>query len=182
MCFLALSPIKVDDGWAQATEVIAKLMFCIQSVFLFCVHVGQERTGTLHKWYQALERWHYEGEESTFQKLSMLQHIASSIAYTTPTLSAFIWYNEQQTKFIWYGSKITLAMLREIGQILLKWTHQSFIKNVLLGYPWKMTGHTADDLSDTSPGYSFIEIINFTIANHSLPLSWTLLHYETILL
>jgi len=121
-------------------------MFCIHFVFLFCINVGQDGTGTLHKWYQALERWHYEGEESTFQKLSMLQYITFSIAYTTPTLSTFIWYE----------SKITLAMLREIGQILLKWTHQSFIKNVLLSYIWKMMGHITDNLSNTSSGYSFV--------------------------
>ena len=49
-----------------------------------------------------------------------------------------------------------LAILREIGQILLKWTYQSFIKNILLNYPWKMTGHIADDLFNTSSGYSFV--------------------------
>ena len=42
MCFLALSSIKADNGWALATEitpVIARLIFCIRSVFLFRVHI-----------------------------------------------------------------------------------------------------------------------------------------------
>jgi len=57
MCFLALSSIKADNGWALATEitpVIAKLIFCIRSVFLFCVHIDQENTGTLRDRYQAV--------------------------------------------------------------------------------------------------------------------------------
>ena len=103
MCFLALSSIKTNNGWAFAIEitpVIAKLIFCIRSVFLFRVHIDQENTGTLHDRYQALERWHNKGEESTFHELCMLQHIASSITYTTPSLPTFIWYNEQRTEFI----------------------------------------------------------------------------------
>ena len=59
MCFLALSSIRADNGWALATEitlVIAKLIFCIRSMFLFCVHIDQEKTGTLHEHYQTLER------------------------------------------------------------------------------------------------------------------------------
>ena len=103
MCFLALSSIKTNNGWAFAIEitpVIAKLIFCIRSVFLFRVHIDQENTGTLHDRYQALERWHHKGEESTFHELCMLQHIASSITYTTPSLPTFIWYNEQRTEFI----------------------------------------------------------------------------------
>jgi len=93
MCFLALYSIKADNGWAQVIEitpVIAKLMFCIFSIFLFCVHVGQEGTGTLHKQYQTLERWHYEKEESIFHELFILVHISFFITYTTSLLSVFI--------------------------------------------------------------------------------------------
>lgn len=59
ICFLTLSSIKADDSWAQATEIIpfiAKLMFCIWSMFLFCIYVDQEKTGILCKQYQVLER------------------------------------------------------------------------------------------------------------------------------
>jgi len=42
ICFLALSSIRADNGWALTTEitpVIAKLIFCIQFMFLFRVHI-----------------------------------------------------------------------------------------------------------------------------------------------
>jgi len=159
MCFLALSSIRADNGWALTTEitpVIAKLILYIRSMFLFHIHIDQEKTGTLCECYQTLECWYYEGEESTFHELYMLQYIAFSIAYTTPSLPAFIWYNEQYTKFIWHGSKIILFMLREMGQILLQWMHNKFIQDILLGNPCKITGHIADDLSNTKPGYSFV--------------------------
>jgi len=52
--------------------------------------VSQEGTGTLHKQYQTLGRWHYEKEELIFHELFILQHITFSIAYTTSILSVFI--------------------------------------------------------------------------------------------
>ena len=65
----------------------------------------------------------------------MLQYFASSITYTTLSLPAFIWYNEQHTKFIWHGSKIILFMLREMGQTLSWWIHNKFIQNILPSNP-----------------------------------------------
>ena len=159
MCFLTLSSIRADNSWAQATKItpiIARIIFSIWSIFLFHIHTGRKETETLHKKYQALEHWYYEEEESTFHELCMLQHIASSIAYTTLTLPAFIWYNEQCTEFIWHGSKIMLSMLKEMGQLLLQWTYKAFTDNILLGHPWKIADYITDDLSNATPGYSFV--------------------------
>jgi len=78
----------------EITPIIARIIFSIQSIFLFHIHTGRKKTETLRKKYQALEHWHYEKEESTFYELYILQHIALSIVYTTPTLPVFIWYNK----------------------------------------------------------------------------------------
>jgi len=62
-------------------------------------------------------------------------------------------------------------MLREIGQILLQWTHDKFIQDILLGNPWKITGHITDDLSNTKPEYSFVsnpQNHDFTTGNYFL--------------
>jgi len=47
-------------------------------------------------------------------------------------------------------------MLRGIGQILLQWMYNKFIQDILLGNPWKIIGHIANNLSNTKPGYNFI--------------------------
>jgi len=49
-----------------------------------------------------------------------------------------------------------LVILREIGQILLKWTYQLFIRNVFLSYSWKIIGYITNDLSNMNPGYIFV--------------------------
>jgi len=47
-------------------------------------------------------------------------------------------------------------MPSEMGQILLWWMHNKFIQDILLSNLWKITGHIVDDLSNTKPGYSFV--------------------------
>ena len=48
------------------------------------------------------------------------------------------------------------SMLREMGQLLLQWTYKAFTDNILLSHPWKIADYIADDLSNATPGYSFV--------------------------
>jgi len=67
-----------------------------------------------------------------FDTLYSLQHLASSIAYQTPLLPAFTWYNDQWTKFVWHGAKIMLSMFHEMGQELMQLTYKAFFDKVFL--------------------------------------------------
>ncbi|KAF5345091.1 hypothetical protein D9756_011150 [Leucocoprinus leucothites] len=161
MCYLALRSLRSDSGWehpSRVTPTIAKLCFAVRSIFLFRVHFGDgDDIGDFRQRYRELENWHYEGEDSTFNELVVLQHLASAIAYSTPSLPSFVWYDtEYRTEFTFRGSLITLWSLRDMASHLHKELYDVFFHKVLLGMPRVIDGFIADDLEASSPGYSFV--------------------------
>jgi len=159
MCFVTLSCIRRDYGWAEPTQVtplLARMIYNMRTIFLFDLHFYDTGPVDVRERYMMSEGWHCQGRPSTFDTLYSLQHLASSIAYQTPSLPAFTWYNDQRTEFVWHGAKITLSMFREMGQELMQLTYEAFFDKVFLGIDWSVSGYLADDLSNTSPGYSFV--------------------------
>jgi len=158
ICFVALMSIKADGGWASAMEVtpvIAKLIYGLRSVFLSNIYSDRPRPATARERHALLEKWHYEKGYSPFSNMCSLQHLATSIALSTPTFPAFIWYNIIRSAFIWRGSLITLSSFRKLGQFLMQEVYDRF-KKVLLGTDLQIFGYIADDLTNTSPGYGFM--------------------------
>jgi len=122
MCFITLISIKADQSWAQVIEVtpiITKMTYCMQIMFLMSLHMGNVETAIVRKRHYNLERWHYEGNDSTFHSLYSLKHLASKIAFFTPSFLAFIWYDNENMEFIWYSSFITVHMFRSLVQKLM---------------------------------------------------------------
>ena len=103
-----------------------------------------------------LEDWNCQGRPSTFDTLYSLQHLVSFIAYQTLSLFVFTWYNDQQTKFVWHRAKITLSMFHEMGQELMQLTYETFFDKVFLKIDWNVSRYLVDNLSNTSPRYSFV--------------------------
>jgi len=66
------------------------------------------------------------------------------------------WNNEENTEFIWNGSKISLELFQEFGQELLCHVQKIFVEKIFLSIKWKISGHISDSLTNTQPGYSFI--------------------------
>jgi len=59
MCFITLVSIKVDHSWAQAIEVtpiIAKMTYCMQTIFLVSLHMGDVETAIVCERYHNLEK------------------------------------------------------------------------------------------------------------------------------
>lgn len=158
MCYLALSSITPDGSWAQATSVtpvIAKLFYSIRAVFLFRAFVGREPLqGTIRDRYAELDPWVHEGSDSTFNELSTLQHMASTIAKNTPALPAFIWHNKHRTEFVWDGTLISLSSLQKMGWFILDQLRDSFLK-VCMGIHIPTPDFTSDSLTNTTPYYGF---------------------------
>lgn len=122
MCFVTLISIKADGGWASAVEVtslIARLFFCIRAVFLFDLYADAPDPEVVHERHTILQKWHCEGTYSPFSSLCSLQTLASAIAFATPSFPAFIWFDSDNTEFIWRGSWITLSAFCSIGQELM---------------------------------------------------------------
>ena len=158
MCFLALASIKSDSSWASAVEVtpvIARLFFCMRAVFLFNLYLDDPTPEIVRERHLDLEQWHYEGTYSTFSSLCTLQRAASAIAFATPSLPAFIWFDPDKTEFIWRGSLVTVGAFRAFGQELMRRVYEGF-KKVTFGFNFQIAGYIADDLSNTTPGYGFM--------------------------
>jgi len=158
MCFVALAAIKADHSWAQAvdiTPILARLVYGMRTIFLLSLHLGDVDTAVVRERHDKLEKWHYEGNDSTFHSLCSLQHLASDVAFQTPSFPAFTWYGNNDTEFIWHGSLITLHMFRSFGQELMQSVYERFEK-VTFGMWRQIQGYVADDLSNSTPGYGFV--------------------------
>jgi len=102
--------------------------------------------------------------------------LAYRFLYCLYNSNTFYIYLVQWTtnQFIWYESKIKLVMLRKIGQIL--WSvHTSLLSRMfflVIHGKWQgiLLMIYPTQVQDTVLSV-IIKIINFTIANHSLPLS-----------
>jgi len=82
--------------------------------------------------------------------------MASLVAYTQLSLLQVYWNNEENTEIIWDRSKISLELFQEFSQDLLHRVQKIFVEKVFLGVKWKISGHISDSLTDTWPGYSFM--------------------------
>jgi len=131
MYFITLISIKADHSWAQAikvTPIIAKMTYYMQTIFLVSLHMGNMETTIVCERHHNLERWHYEGNDFTFHSLCLLQHLASKIAFSTPSFPAFIWYDNENMEFIWHSSFITVHIFYSLVQELMHSVYEQFEK------------------------------------------------------
>ena len=158
MCFITLISIKADHSWAQAIEVtpiIARMTYCMQTIFLVTLHMGDVETAIVRERHHDLEKWHYEGNDSTFHSLCLLQHLASNITLSTPSFPAFMWYDDENMEFLWHGSFITVHMFSSLVQELMHSVYKQFEK-ITFGEWRQICSYVADDLTNTTPGYGFV--------------------------
>jgi len=127
----------------------------MQAIFLFDLYSDDPTAECVRGRHTELEKWHYKGIYSTFSSLCTLQHIASVIAYATPSLPAFIWFDADKMEFIWWGSLITFAAFWNFGQEMMYRVYEGFQK-VIFGSNLQIPGYIADDLTNTTPRYRFM--------------------------
>ena len=59
MCFITLTSIKADHSWAQVIEItliIARMTYCMQTIFLMSLHIGDVETAIVRERHHNLER------------------------------------------------------------------------------------------------------------------------------
>ena len=155
MCFITLISIKADHSWAQAIEVtpiIARMTYCMWTIFLVSLHMGDMETAIVRERHHDLERWHYEGNNSTFYSLCSLQHLASKIGFSTPSFPAFIWYDNEN---IWHSSFIMVHMFCSLVQELMHSVYEYFEK-ITFGEWRQIWGYITNDLTNMTSGYGFV--------------------------
>lgn len=156
-CYIALSSIKSDFRWAHPKEItqpLAKLTYCLRLVVLRHAHSTDNVEGTLQK----LSPMYHEKVESPFNTIRSLQHLASSIAQSSVSLPAAVWTDDTYSALIFHGSRISMLHMRNMGRELLIATAHFMVENVFCGKPFRLAyDHIADDLTDISPGYSYLD-------------------------
>lgn len=155
--YLMLSSIQKDDGFMEPkliTNIIARFEYVMRLVFLQAMHTQEN----IELAAQDLSVWFQEKHDSTFNSLRSLQHIASSISYTTLGLPKIWWIDREHHRSLLYkGSPIQFSafplMFAAIEDEMVKIWEQ----DLLCGLPLRVQyGRLYDNLENSDPGYSFV--------------------------
>jgi len=156
--YFSLSTLREDGNFLEPKAVTnpnARLVYCMRLVFLRCMHNAE---GSVEDACRALQYWFVEKNETTFNTLRSLQHLASNFAYTALGHAKVVWLDRiTYLQLLFKGDKVDFqkfpAMLEaQEDEMIRVWEDQ-----VLLGTGLSVKyGLIHDDLSETKPGYSFV--------------------------
>jgi hypothetical protein len=160
--FLAFSQLKHDGGFHDVTLItpdISKWEYLLRLTYVFEIWrirsttVPSPRSCDLAKQFS---RWFTETEPSTFHTLRTLQHLGSSIAYSTMALLKVWWPEPGNWRVMLYlGHTVRLD---DVGKMLSQMEQDMVTlweKDVLLGFKLRITyDHVADNLSNMDVGHS----------------------------
>jgi hypothetical protein len=157
ICYLAYSTICKDGSFQEPkliTSPIAQLQFCMRLIFLRAIHGFDDHEEGIRQ-FQA---YFVEKSESTFNSLRTLQHLASSLAYSTLSLPKVWWKDRKSYNSLLYrGDVVDFSNFPSMFENLDKEMMEVWEKKVLLGQPLHVSyDRLCDDLSNNTPGYSFM--------------------------
>ena len=181
---MAFSQLKQDGGFKNVTLItpdIAKFEYLLRLTYVFEIWrirsttVPVPRSCDLAKRFS---RWFTETEPSTFHTLRTLQHLGSSIAYSTMALPKVWWPEPGNFRVMLYLGH--LVRLDDFGKMLSQMEQDMVClweKDVLLGFKLGIKySHLVDNLSNTDVGHSlFSDARNMCFQDAS-----TLLHSAII--
>ena len=90
--FLALSTLQEGGGFVPPGLVLGT-MACIQYCMCLTFLTEMHQSPNVEEVCEWLQHWFVEKNESTFNSLCILQHVATSIAYTTVSVTKVFWKN-----------------------------------------------------------------------------------------
>ena len=168
---LALLTLKKDGSFKEPKDVtglISKFEYCMRLTFLYeKIHVmvksGSEDMGSGEQRDEEyacnkLQRWFIEGVYSTFACLQSLQHVASSMAYSTRATPHIWWLDRENLSSLSYqGHCINFADICQIFYETEKLLVETWEKKILQGLDISTFCETiVDDLTKKDVGYSFL--------------------------
>lgn len=164
LCLLALVKLRLDGSFVEPrliTGTIAQLQYCMRMVFVGFIHsqANQNTPPDFDTAWESTRKWLVEKEsESTFNSLRSLQHRASAIAYDTMSLPRIWWTDRTNFHTMLYkGDKISLNEIQSSFQAMELDLVKLWETNILCGLSLKVAySELADNLTDTSVGYSFL--------------------------
>jgi hypothetical protein len=157
LVYFMLSSIQKDGGFMEPkliTNIIARFQYLMRLVFLQAMHDN----GNIEMAAEQLSVWFQEKHDSTFNSLRSLQHVASSISYSTISLPKIWWIDREHHRSLLYkGYPIQFSAFPAMFAAIEDEMVHLWQEELLCGLPLKVQyGRLYDDLQNTRPGYSFV--------------------------
>ena len=166
MRWIALSMINNKGTFKPApscTQTLVRLTYIIRLVI--CHRVRQlvldlqgHRIQSDDVAFASLAKWTTEGEESTFNSIRSLQHLASAIVYATMG-EIRIWWTDHKhhTEMLYHGEKVTLDGLHAMARSIMHAQKTSF-ERLFEGMKLQCKYNTIhDDSSNHKVGYCYLD-------------------------
>lgn len=159
--FIALSSLKPQGHFnkpTQITPLIAKMEYMIRLSVVYEIHrLRLTTTASSHALSQRFSCWLTQDQVSTFGSLYMLQHLASSIAYSTMAPSKVFWPEaNNHRRMLFEGKPIAMDDVTKMLDDMECDLVQIWEEKVLLGMDLRVKYDSlVDNISNNDPGYSF---------------------------
>jgi hypothetical protein len=161
VCFVALSSMSKDGHWEpkSITNPLATVTFNMRVAFKqeALNRVPDNSQDGIHTAMVELSQWYVEHKHTPFSSIRSLQHLATSLAYSTPSMPKCWWTDKSYQALRIAGKKIAIDDMKEMCQNLEKQMVNAWDDDVLMGLDINAP-HTdlADDLGSKEVGYSMI--------------------------
>jgi hypothetical protein len=187
MVYVALSTLKPAGNWDcnSVTHPLAALTFIMRCAFKneIIFQAGDSSINAVHTSTLNLQQWFVEKNHTPFNAVCALQHLASSIVFSTPKMPRVWWLGKpgDHKAMRLDGMKIEIDKLRVTLHQLQKSMVETWDIEVLMG-----TGLTvnhedlADDLGNKTPGYSCISDVRNNLAASHDALMESILNNKTL--
>ncbi|KAJ6550481.1 hypothetical protein DFH09DRAFT_1319973 [Mycena vulgaris] len=174
MAFLAfISPQPTRDfcGPKVVTNLIAKLCWGIKLASLAEIHMLVARgvcTDQLEA-FKRIERFVVEHKLTAFSSLCSLTHYATSLVLNMLSLPQVVWVDREEWKeMLFLGCSISLPKLQEILGTIEDRMVDLWENRIMLGLRIHVKyGTLADNLTNTIPGYSFLNNLSNPFSDHN---------------
>ncbi|KAK7434305.1 hypothetical protein VKT23_020255 [Stygiomarasmius scandens] len=166
MVCLALMCLKQSGEFSHAKDVtgpIAKLSRAIQLAMTYELHKAVDSSLDIHESqmnaFHQVGKYVQEQQHTTFGSLRRLQHFVSSLAYNSLSMPQILWEDmDNWTALRYKGDLITLDHIREVVHSTQKQATHIWTKEILMGLEVPFDyGPLADDLTNKTAGYSFLD-------------------------
>ncbi|KAF8888727.1 hypothetical protein CPB84DRAFT_1849547 [Gymnopilus junonius] len=162
--FLCLSQLKLPQGFKEVTlttPFIAKLEYLIRLTMVYDVaqqRQSQDLPPSAFELAKQLSKWFTEHSPSTFNSLRQLQHLGSSIAYSTMSLPKIWWTDTVNfNEMLYKGYPVKLDQIREMLALMEEEMVSIWEQDILLGFKIRADyGQVSEALSNTDVDYSFL--------------------------
>lgn len=159
--FIMFRSLRPDGSHSEAsgvTGILSKLKYLMRLFNLYFIYDENRRLGRrISDLVKDIQCWFTDGEESPFNTVCTLQHLASSFARAEQSMPKIWWIRDDGTEMEWLGDSIKLDNIQEMIASMSREMVEHFQTKILLGKDIRVPyERLTEDMSNTTVGYSFL--------------------------